>query len=192
MAELVRSGGRANIWRVIGWGTAVALLAAPFVAMQLHAEGVDWSARDFIFAGVLFAVIGGLLEIAVRLSRNGSYRGAVALALLGNLLVIWSNLAVGIVGSENNPVNQLFFAALLLGIAGACIARFRAQGMSVAMAATAVSLGVAFVIATAFTTDEPNVSRWVEMVGVAIFGLIFLGSAALFRRAAPIQSSSSS
>lgn len=187
MAELARSSSRGNIWRIIGWGTAVALLAAPFVAMQLHAEGVDWSAGDFIFAGALFAVIGGLLEIAVRLSRNGPYRGGVALALLGNLLVIWSNLAVGIVGSENNAVNQFFFAALLVGIAGACIARFRARGMWMAMASTAVALEVAFVIATTFRTDEPNVSHWTEMVGVTIFALIFLGSAALFRRAAQSQ-----
>jgi hypothetical protein len=183
---------RGSAWRIIGWGTAVALLATPFVAMQLHAEGVNWSRGDFIFAGLLFAILGGLLELTVRMSKNGLYRLAVALALLGNLLVIWSNLAVGIVGSAQDPVNQLFFAALLVGIAGACIVRFRASGMPWAMVATSVSLGIAFVIATATRTDEPNVSHWTEAVGVSIFGLIFLASAGLFARAARLQSSSSS
>jgi MFS family permease len=194
VAEIMRSSEarRGSPWRIVGWGTAVALLATPFVAMELHAEGVNWSMGDFIFAGVIFAIVGGLLELAVRMSKNGFYRFGVALALLGNLLVIWSNLAVGIVGSENNPVNELFFAALLVGIIGACAAGFRAAGLSWAMIATAASLGAAFVIATAFRTDEPNVSHWTEGLGVTIFGLIFVASAGLFRRAARIQSSSSS
>jgi len=193
MAEIMRSPEtRSGIpWRIIGWGAAVALLATPFAAMQLDAEGVNWSVADFIVAGALFAIVGGLFELAVRLSRNGSYRGGVALALLASLLVIWSNLAVGIVGSENNPGNQLFFVALLVGIVGVLIARFRAAGMSWAMVATAASLGVAFVIATALRTDEPNVSHWTELAGVSVFGLVFLASAALFRRAARLQSSSS-
>ena len=32
---------RGNRWRLVGWGAAVAILAAPFIAMQLNAEGVD-------------------------------------------------------------------------------------------------------------------------------------------------------
>jgi hypothetical protein len=179
-------------WRIIGWGTAVALLAAPFVAMQLHAEGVDWSLGDFIFAGVIFATVGGLLELAVWKIRSGWYRAAVAVGLLGYLLVVWSNLAVGIVGSEHNPANQLFFLALLIGIAGACVARFRAKGMTYAMLVTAVSLWVAFTIASLGPRDEPFVKHGVEFAGTSIFAAILLGSAWLFRRAALAQSSSSS
>ena len=134
-------------WRIIGWGTAVVLLAAPFVAMQLHADGVNWTASDFVFAGVMFATVGGLLEVAVHKIRSGWYRGGVALALLANLLVVWVNLAVGIVGSEDNPANQLFFLAPLVGIAGACVGRFRASGMAWAMAASAASVVIAFEIA---------------------------------------------
>ena len=160
--------------------------------MRLHADGVNWTIGDFIFAGVIFATVGGLLELVVKLTPNASYRGAVAFALLGSLLVVWSNLAVGIVGSEQNVFNRLFFAALLIGVASAATARFRAPGMSWAMTATAVSLGIAFVIATAFGTDEANVSHRVELFGVCIFELLFVASAYLFRRAARLQSSSSS
>ena len=171
-------------WRIIGWGTAVVLLAAPFVAMQLHAEGVDWSPGDFIFAGVIFAIVGGLLELAVWKIRSGWYRAGVAVALLGYLLVIWSNLAVGIVGSEHNPANQLFFLALLIGIVGSCVSRFRTKGMSYSMLLTAVSLLVAFAIASLGPTDEPLVKHGVELAGTSIFAALLLGSAWLFRKAA--------
>jgi hypothetical protein len=193
MAEFVGGGGRRGIpWRLVGWGGAVLLLAAPFVAMQMHAEGVDWSPGDYLFAGALFAIIGGSFELAARLAPNAAYRGGAGLALLGTLLVIWSNLAVGIVGSEHNPANQWFFAALLIGIAGGCIGRFRPKAMSIATAATALLLWTAFAVASMGGTDEPLVHHSVEFIGTSIFALLFLGSAWLFRKAARDHSSSSS
>lgn len=171
-------------WRIIGWGGAVALLAMPFVAMRVGAEGVNWSAADFIVAGVLFALVGAAFELAVRASRSWAYRGAAALALLGTLLTIWANLAVGIVGSEHNPANLWFFAALLVGILGGVIARFRPNGMSVATLSTAISLMIAFVIASLGPTDEPNVKHAVDFAGTSVFAALFLASAALFRKAA--------
>jgi len=170
-------------WRALGWGAAVALLATPFVAMRFTSE-VSWTASDFIFAGVLLAVIGGGFELAVRASRNSAYRAAAALALLGTLLVIWTNLAVGIVGSEDNPANLLFFGPLFIGIAGACVARFKPAGMAVATGATAISLGIAFAIAVMGPTDEPFVSHWLELAGTSVFAALFLASSALFRKAA--------
>ena len=189
MVEFVRSdGGRWAIpWRFIGWGGAVLLLAAPFVAMQMHAEGVNWTASDFIFAGVLFGIIGGALECAVRLSPNGAYRGGAALSLVGTLLTIWANLAVGIVGSEHNPPNQLFFGALLVGMLIGFVGHFRAKAMSLAAAATGILLWVAFAVASMGPTDEPFVKHGVEFAGTSIFVLLFLGSAWLFRKAASNQ-----
>lgn len=120
MAEHVEAG---MPWRLLGWGGAALLLAAPFIAMRLTSE-VYLTASDFIFAGALLAVIGCAFELAVRASQNRAYRAGTALALLATFLTIWANLAVGIVGSENNPANLLFFAALLVGIIAACVTRF--------------------------------------------------------------------
>ena len=192
MAEIARKDGGRSIWRFLGWGTALVLLAAPFIAMRLDAEGVDWSAGDFIFAGLLFAIVGGLLELAVSKVQSRWYRAGVAAALLANLLVIWSNLAVGIVGSEHQPSNRLFFLALLAGIAVAAVGRFRATGMARAMMASALSLMIAFAIASAGASDEPFVEHRVEFAGTSILAALFLSSAWLFRRAARDQSSSSS
>ena len=169
-------------WRLIGWGAAVALLLLPLIAMQFSKD-VVWTLGDFIAFGVMLLMVGVPLELAARLSSNWSYRGGAALALLGMFLTIWANLAVGIVGSENSPANQLFFVALLVGLAGAAMARFRAAGMAKAMVATAAALGLAFVIASSGATDEPMVKHSVEAIGTSIFAALFLASAALFRKA---------
>jgi hypothetical protein len=176
-------------WRFVGWGIAAALLLLPLIAMRFTPE-VNWTAEDFIVWGIMLGTVGGLFELAVRISPLPSYRAGFGLALLGAFLVTWANLAVGIVGSENNPANHLFFLALLIGIVGAGITRLRASGMVKAMTATAVALWIAFAIAVMGPTDEPWVRHSVEFAGTSIFALLFVGSALLFRRAA--QSSSSS
>src|SRR3954451_15160023 len=169
-------------WRAIGWGGAAALVAPAFGAMQFTRD-INWTLSDFVVFGVMILMVGIPLELTVRMSRDWSYRGGALLALVGMFLTIWANLAVGIVGSDDNPANLWFFAALLVGIAGAAIARFRARGMALAMVSTAVSLGVAFAIAVIGPTDEPYVSHWVELLGTSVFAVLFLGSAVLFRRA---------
>lgn len=182
MANAVE-GRLINPWRMLGWGAAIMLLLAPLVAMRFTSE-VNWTVSDFIFAGILFALIGGALELAIWASRNRAYRAGAALALLGAFLTIWANVAVGIVGSENNPPNMLFFAALLVGIVMACVGRFRARAMSIAALATAASLGIAFAFAMTQPTDEPFVSHIREALGTGVFAALFLASSALFRKAA--------
>ena len=171
-------------WRIVGWGAAVAILAAPFVAMQLKAQGVSWSTGDFVAMAVMLGTVGGILELAVRMSRNRYYRAGAGIALLGALLLVWANLAVGIVASENNPNNRLFFVALLMGIAGIIGAKARPDGMVRAMLTTAASIVGAFVLAELGARDEPMVRPMVEAVGTFTFVGLFLGSAWMFRRAA--------
>ena len=186
MTQFVQGNGTgAGIpWRFIGWGAAVALLALPFIAMQLNADGVDWSIGDFVVMGAMLGTMGGVLEVAVRMSPNRFYRGGAGLALLGTFLVIWVNLAVGIVGSENNPNNQLFFVALLMGIGGAIGGRGRPDGMARAAITTAVAIMAAFLIAQAGGRDEPMVKPIVEGVGASVFVMLLLASAWLFHKAA--------
>jgi hypothetical protein len=178
-------------WRLIGWGTAAALLALPFVAMQLQAPGVYWTLSDFIIFAVMIALVGIPMEIIARSSSSWSYRGGAALALLSAFLTVWANLAVGIVGSENYPPNQLFFAALLVGVIGSAVARLRPKGMSIAMVATAAGLWAAFIVASLGKTDEPYVRHLVEFIGTSVFAGLFVASALLFRRSAAQSSSSS-
>src|SRR5690348_6595151 len=179
----IAAGQRGSRWRVAGWGTAVAIIVAPFVAMQLHAEGVNWSIGDFLVMGVMLGSVGGILELAVRMSRNRYYRAGAGLALLGTFLLVWANLAVGIVGSENNPNNQLFFVPLLMGVAAVIGAKARAEGMVRAMLTTSGAIVVALVVAELGARDEPIVRPLVEIVGTSVFVALFVGSAWMFRRA---------
>ena len=174
---------RGSRWTLLIWGGAALLLSLPFFAMQFTSE-VNWGPEDFIVMGIMLATVCGVIELVVRLSPNLTYRLATFAAIGAAFLIVWANLAVGIVGSEDNPVNRAFFAALLVGIVGSCVARFRANGMAVAMLATAAAIAMAFVIAVSGVTDEPHVSHWRELIATSIISSPFLVSALLYRRAA--------
>ena len=125
-------GQHPNPWRVIGWGGAVALILTPLVAMQFTNE-VDWDETDFIVATIIFGIVGGLIELAVRLSSNWYFRIGAMFAVLAGFMVVWANLAVGLIGNEDNPVNLWFAAVLFTAIAGSIASHFRARILPAAM-----------------------------------------------------------
>ncbi len=115
-----------------------------------------------------------------------AYRIAAAMALAASFLQVWINLAVGIVGNEDNPVNLGFY--LVVVTAGACAftARFRAEGMARAMLAVAgMQALLAMVVATAPSTarDDPMGAAGVLVLSSAFMAL-WLASAALFHKSA--------
>jgi hypothetical protein len=117
---------------------------------------------------------------------RSAYRAGVGVALGVSFLQVWMNLAVGIVGSEDNPVNLGFFGVIVTAAACAFTARFRAEGMARAMVAVAGVQGMlAVVIATAPSTvrDDPKGPLGVLVLS-AIFMVGWLAAAALFRRSA--------
>ena len=132
MADLTEivAGRRWAAWRIVMWGTAAVLLSLPWIAMQLHASGVDWGPRDFVVMGVMLGLAGGACELAALASGSGSFRVAAELAIGAAFLTVWVNLAVGMIGSEANPYNLLFGGVLLLALGGSVAARFRPAGMA--------------------------------------------------------------
>jgi hypothetical protein len=140
MRDAENSGNRGyvGLWRIVVWGGAVLLLLAPLMAMQFTEE-VQWTGSDFAIFGVMLAVPLGALELTVRAIKSMAYRAAVVVALGASFLMTWANLAVGIIGSENNPLNMLFFGVLAIGIAGAFIARFQPRGMACVMVVAGVA-----------------------------------------------------
>ena len=170
-------GRRGSLWRVAVWGGAAALLLAPLVAMRFTDE-VVWTGSDFAIFGVMLAAPLAVFELAMRTTGSIPYRAAVAVALAAAFLMTWVNLAVGIIGNENNPLNLLFFGVLALGIIGAVIARFRPAGMVRAMVAMAIAQ--ALLAAVALVAD----ARLAPFVLTALFAAPWLFSAWLFGRAA--------
>lgn len=171
-------GGRLIPWRIAAWGLAALLLLLPLVAMQLTAE-VNWTASDFLFAGILIGGVGVALELAVRMSRNRAYRAGAGFALAAAFLILWSNAAVGMIGNEDNGYNLLFLAAIGLALIGAVVARFRAPGMAAAMVVAAVAQ-----LAVALGGLSADLRGALVSAG---FAGLWLLSAALFRKAARDQ-----
>lgn len=89
------SAWRANRLRIVGWGFAAFLLLLPAVAMQFTRE-VAWGPMDFVTAAALLGAAGLGLELAARV-RAPHWRLAAALAVVGAILLVWAELAVGIV-----------------------------------------------------------------------------------------------
>ena len=125
-------------WRIIGWGAVAALLLAPLVAMQFTSE-VDWDETDFIVMGFIFGSLGLALEFMVSRSQSIAYRIASGIAILAAFLLIWANLAVGMIGSEDNPYNLLFGGVLAIALVGSIATRFRPRGMAIATAAAGLA-----------------------------------------------------
>lgn len=95
-------------------------------------------------------------------------------------LLAWANLAVGIVGivgSEVDPMNLVFFAVPAVAIIGAAWSRLRAARLARAMQLTAIAQVAACV--AALVLDGAY-----TFVATGVFVALWLASALLFRRAA--------
>ncbi|HEY0012674.1 MAG TPA: hypothetical protein VGB79_07450 [Allosphingosinicella sp.] len=151
MAEGNGRRGGGMPWRLIGWGGALALLAVPAVAMRFTGE-VNWDAADFLFAAILFGLVGLGIELAVRASTSWAWRAGAGLAIFSCFALVWVNAAVGMIGDEDNGYNLWFLGLVPLAIAGAVAARLRAGGMAAAM--LAVGAAQVLIAAGGFSVDR--------------------------------------
>lgn len=167
-------------WRIARWalwGAAALVLLFPLAAMRIPGSGVDWTASDFVAMAGLLLVPCLAFEIAVRTARSHAYVLACLIAAGAAFVLTWANLAVGIVGSEANPLNRVFFAVPAVAIVGAAWSRLRAARLARAMQLTAVAQVAACV--AALVLDGAY-----TFVATAVFVALWLASALLFRRAA--------
>jgi hypothetical protein len=165
----------------------ILILLLPLFAMQFTDE-VAWDPVDFAVAGALLFGAGLTYELVARKADSIAYRAAFGLAIATALLLVWANLAVGLIGSEGNRANLLYAGVLAVGLAGAVIARFRPHGMARALFATA--LAQALVPAFALMIWKPQdssgeaLSSTAQVIGMnAFFVTLFVAAGLLFRRA---------
>lgn len=112
------------------------------------------------------------------------YRSAVGIALATALILLWVNGAVGVIGSENNDANLMYFGVLAVGIVGAVIARFQPRGMSLALFTTALAQALVTLVATIGRLGFPA-SGPLELVLLnGFFIALWVVSACLFRQTA--------
>ena len=179
-----RGSGSGSRWRIARWGGAALLLLLPLVAMQFSDE-MNWDETDFIVMGAMLTAACGAYELGAWMSRNAAYRAAVCVAVAAAFLLIWLNLAVGLIGSEDNPANLMYAGVLAVALAGAIVARGESSGMARALTLTALAQALAGVVALATDAGATGES-WPRDVIVltGFFGAMWSGSAWLFRKAA--------
>ena len=170
------------------WSVIVALVLMLPLATQFTNE-VQWN-EAAAYAVILLGA-GGTYELWQWLKTRGSaYRFAFGVGLAWVLLLGWVSGAVGIIGSENQPVNLMYWAVPAVLLIGSLISGFNPRGMARTLFAAALVQILVPVIALIIS---PEVS-WgnAGVIGVfifnSIFAVLFLGSALLFRRASAMGS----
>ncbi|GGE93770.1 hypothetical protein [Hymenobacter cavernae] len=164
------------------------LLLIPLVAMQFTPE-VVWTLSDFVVAGLLLFGAGLTFELAARQANTPAYRVAVGVTVAVALFLVWTNLAVGLIGSENNPANLLYGGVLGVLFIGTIVARLQPRGMSHALFATALAQMAVPVLALLIwkpliIAEEAPIGGIVHVLGVNVFfAALWVGAALLFRRA---------
>ena len=167
----------------------VALVTA-FVLLLPLLTGAPWGLADFVIAGGFVFGTGLAYVLVARKAGNTAYRFAAAIALMAALILVWVNLAVGVIGTEDNLANSMYVGVLAVGVVGAIVARFRPRGMASAMFATALAQALVAGISLVFGLGYPW-SPPVELLAVnGFFATLFVVSALLFRYAARGQTPS--
>ena len=170
---------RRIVWAIVG-----VLIVALLTAMQFTDE-VQWN--EAVAYGVILLLAGGTYELWLWLrTRNGTYRIAFDVGLLGVFLLGWVSGAVGIIGSENQPVNLMYWAVPAVLLIGSLISGFNPRGMARTLFAAALVQILVPVIALIISPEV----NWggAGVIGVfvfnSIFAVLFAGSGLLFLRAA--------
>jgi hypothetical protein len=161
-----------------------AVLLVPLLGMTLRillphgteTIGINWGPVDFVAAGVLVLGSGLLYEYGRDRSVRLPHRLAVAIAVGAAFLLVWANLAVGLIGRSGSPANLAYLAVLAVAIGGAASSRFEPRRSSDAMVAAALLQAVISVIAMVAGLSATPVAD-------LFFITLWVASAVLFRQA---------
>lgn len=119
-----------------------------------------------------------------------AHRIAIASAIGSTLLLIWVNLAVGLIGSGGHAGNLMYAGVVAIAIISTILSRFKPKGMQYAMFAVVGSLALLTAIAFMANMHHYPGSSSAEILGVnAFFATLFAISGLLFRYVALEESS---
>jgi hypothetical protein len=132
--------------RWVVWSGAAALMVLPVLALRDFSDPAS-DPEDFMFLVILLSGVALAYELGARTPDRRAYFAGVCMALAASLGSIWINLAVGIIGSEDNPANYIYAGVTAVAFAFASIGRFEPVGMARAMVAAAIAQVLVFVFA---------------------------------------------
>ena len=158
------------------------LLSLPLIAMQFTNQA-SWGLFDFIIIGILLFGTGLAYKLMTRKFEDAAYRIGTGIAIGTSLLLIWANLAVGIIGSENNPANFTYIGVLIIETVGIFISNFKPERIMNTLFLTAIAQMSVPVIA--IIVWKPQITSGVfNTIGVNMFFVaLWVISALFFKRA---------
>lgn len=156
---------------------ALAALMAPLVASRV-VEGWNWPAGAFVRVYVLFFATGMVFALVARRMDVWSYKAGVGVALAAGFALGWSNMVH--VADTGNLANLWYYSVLVVGAAGALLARLRARGLAFTLFAMAALLTLISVLVP--SGAPPGVARRMA-IGHGVYVALFTVSGLLFRRA---------
>lgn len=156
------------------------ILLVPLVAM-LFTDSFNWGLLDFIITGALLFIAGLTYELITKRAGNMVYRAAFAVAIATAAFLFFSNLAVGVIGSEDEPANMMYLGVIAVAVIGTILARFRPEGMARAMFVTALAQASTIAIVLFLGIHQTAGSTVLEifavngffMMGWIVAGLLF-------------------
>jgi hypothetical protein len=191
LAERTDDGGgrHRSLWKRPALITAL-ILPIPLLGNHFI-DGWNWPPGTFVVLGALLFGLSFTYELVTRKRDTIAYRAAIGIAFMAAFFLTWGNF---VQMADVTPAAAMYFAVPIVEVIGAALARLRPNGMARALFATAVAQ--ALVLASALmilTTRNPQVASWTPpelrgFGGNALFALLFLGSALLFRKAARAES----
>lgn len=119
--------------------------------------------------GALIFGAGTLLVVILRTAAHIAYRAGLVMAIGTSFLMIWVNLAVGLIGSGPNTGNILYMGVIGVLIGGIYLSKFKPAGMERAMFATAFSVLLVGAVALIMNMQYYPGSSVMEIIGVSLF-----------------------
>lgn len=141
---------------------------------NLLVDDWNWGWQAFALWGGLVFIAALTYQLVVEGGRNKAYRLALGLAVTTAFLLFWSNFVLVV---EASLANVIYFGVIVLGIAGAGIARLRARAMALALGGMAIAQALAPLIARIFW-ETPVAVPVIGVNGMAV--VLFAVSALLF------------
>ena len=171
-------GRRWRPWRIAAWTAASALLALPLVAMQFT-DAVEWTGSDFLVMGVILFACCAAFHLGTQRARDFTQLAAVAIAVGTSFLLVWINLAVGIIGAEDEPANLMYFGVVAVAVLAALYAGPDPRARARAMYAAAIAQTLVAVVVIVLGLGD-----WRSITLSAFFIVPWIAAAALFGRSA--------
>jgi len=108
---------------------------------------------------------------------------AVGVSLVAALLVLWINLAVGIIGEPDDPANLMYVGVLAVGMVGAVVSQLRPQGMARSLFSMAIAQALVAMVTLFTGLGFPPTPPLTLLALNLLLILFWVGSALLFLKA---------